>query len=140
MAAEMAQPVPVVTSTNRRFFEEAAKGHLALQRCGRCGALIYFPRVACPRCLATEKLEWTIVSGRGTVYSFAIVYRPQHPAFFSRVPIVLAAIKLAEGPLMISTLENVPVDEATIGMRVVMTPEFFEPTLAIPKFRPDVAS
>ena len=140
MAAELAQPVPVVTSTNRRFFEEAARGRLALQRCGRCGALIYFPRVACPRCLATEGLEWTIVSGRGTVYSFTIIHRPQHPAFFSRVPIVLAAIKLTEGPLMVSTLENVAANDATIGMRVVMTPELFEPGLAIPKFRPDVAS
>jgi DUF35 OB-fold domain, acyl-CoA-associated len=50
----------------------------------------------CPRCL-WEDHQWTSLSGRGTISSFIVVHRPQHPAFFAGAPYNVAIVELEEG-------------------------------------------
>lgn len=76
-----------------------------LQRCLQCRYLIYYPRMLCPRCFSTD-YAWEQLSGDGTVYSFSIVWRPNHPAFAEHIPITLAVVDLREGPQMVATLDS----------------------------------
>jgi uncharacterized OB-fold protein len=78
------------------FFAAAARGALVITRCETCGAYVWYPQEACPR--DGGPLTWTAVSGRGTLFSWAVVRRAFLPAFEDRVPFVTALVALAEDP------------------------------------------
>ena len=58
----------------RPFFEAAALGELRIPRCEACHRFAWYPPERCPACAGS--LAWEATSGRGTVYSFAVVRRP----------------------------------------------------------------
>jgi uncharacterized OB-fold protein len=126
-------PLPRLYEWNRPYFQAALAGKLVLQQCRACGQLIYYPRPACPECLSMD-YDWVELSGRGTVYSFAIVWRPQHPAFLPRVPITLATIQLDEGPQMVSNIVNCPPERVVIGLPVRVVFERVSEEIALPNF------
>jgi uncharacterized protein len=134
--ADVEKPMPRVSTVNAPYFQAAAEGRFELQRCSYCGEHIYYPRVACPHCLATDGLVWTQVSGRGTVYSFALIHRPQHPALFEEVPIAFAAIQLKEGPLVLANVVNCPCENLRIGMSVRVITVKVTSQIGLPKFEP----
>ncbi len=104
-----------------------------LQRCLQCRYLIYYPRMLCPRCFSTD-YAWEQLSGDGTVYSFSIVWRPNHPAFAEHIPITLAVVDLREGPQMVATLLTHPADDVHIGMEVRVVFDTVAAGIALPKF------
>jgi len=78
------------------FFAGAARGELVVTRCDTCGNYVWYPQDACPR--DGGSLTWTPVSGRGSLFTWAVVRRPFLPAFEDRVPFVTALVALAEDP------------------------------------------
>jgi uncharacterized OB-fold protein len=78
------------------FFAGAARGELVITRCDACGDYVWYPQDACPR--DGGALAWTAVSGRGTLFSWAVVRRAFLPAFEDRVPFVTALVVLVEDP------------------------------------------
>jgi uncharacterized OB-fold protein len=109
------RPVPEPTPVSAPFWEAASRGRLVVQRCRECGTYEWTPQVACSRCL-TETLDWAPMSGRGTVYSFSIVHRPQTPAF--RAPYVVAIVELEEGVRMLTDLVDVDPAHVAVGQPV----------------------
>ena len=109
------KPLPVPSELSRPFWEATRQGILKLQRCDDCGAFVWTPQPACRRCLG-ERLRWTPVSGRGTVYSFSVLHRPPTPAF--QVPHVVAIVELTEGPRLMADLIEVRPEAVRIGMPV----------------------
>lgn len=101
------------------FWQAARAGVLVLQRCRTCGRWEWTPQMACSAC-HTETLDWQEASGRGTLYSFSVVTRPQTPDFAT--PYVVAIVELAEGPRMLTDLVGADTDSArgnlAIGMPV----------------------
>jgi uncharacterized OB-fold protein len=75
----------------------------------------------CPEChsLAVEIVE---LSGRGTLYSYALLHHPQHPAF--EYPVVAALVDLEEGIRLVSNLVGADRDDIRIGMALQV--EFVE--------------
>lgn len=136
---EHALPTPTLYEWNRPFFAGGTEGKLQLQRCLRCKALIYYPRLVCPSCLSPD-YEWETLSGRGTVFSFAIVWRPNHPAFADQIPITLAIVELNEGPQMVTTLVDCPPDRVEIGMDVAVVFDIIADGIALPRFAPQLPS
>jgi len=128
-------PLPHITEWNRPFFEGGLTGKLRLQQCDDCQELMYYPRIACPNCLSMEH-HWVDLSGDGTVYSYSIVWRPQHPAFLPMVPIILAAIQLAEGILIVSNIVNSAPEAVRIDMPVRVVFDRVSEQIALPKFEP----
>jgi len=128
----MNRPTPVVTDDNEGWWVAAAEGRLVVQRCTGCGAVHHPPRPMCPECHSLE-LEWIDAAGTGTVYSYALLHHPQHPAFEYPVPAVL--VDLDEGVRVLSNMVDVDPHAIAIGMRVEVT---FAPAgeLAVPVFRP----
>ena len=78
------------------FFAGAARGELVITRCDSCGAYVWYPQATCPH--DGGSLTWTPVSGRGSLFTWAVVRRAFLPAFEDRVPFVTALVALEEDP------------------------------------------
>lgn len=76
------------------------------------------------------------MSGKGSVYSYTIVFRPVNEAFANEVPYIIALIQLDEGIRMLSNLIQCQPGEATVGMRVQVFFEDIDERISLPKFRP----
>lgn len=79
------------------FFAAATRGELVIPRCDACGAWCWYPAATCGACDG-RTFTWTAVSGRGRLYSWAVVRRAFLPAFADRVPFVSALVALDEDP------------------------------------------
>jgi uncharacterized protein len=88
-------------------------GTLGFQRCGDCGAAVFYPRVVCPVCGGAD-LVWETSSGRGVVYATTAVYRRDAD------PYNVALVDLEEGFRMMSRVEGVPAEEVEVGTKVTL--------------------
>ena len=78
------------------FFTAAARHELALPWCDACCRFVWYPEATCPTC--TSALQWRAVSGRATLFSWAVVARVFLPAFAEQVPYVTALVAITEDP------------------------------------------
>jgi uncharacterized protein len=78
------------------FFAAAGRDELAIPWCSVCARFVWYPEAVCPRC--SGALEWRPVSGRATLFSWAVVERVFLPAFAQQVPYVTALVALVEDP------------------------------------------
>ena len=84
--------------------------------CSDCGQHSFPPVMVCGSCRGRNQEPYRF-SGRGTVYSYAVMY--QSPVQFeSYIPYVVALIDLAEGPRVTAQLSDVAHDDVEIGMPV----------------------
>ncbi|MGH7822505.1 MAG: Zn-ribbon domain-containing OB-fold protein [Candidatus Binatia bacterium] len=131
----MEKPLPLPNEDSVEYWEGCKRGELLVEKCGACGHLRFPPAIVCPRCLSTER-RWERMSGRGKVYTFIVVHRPQHPAFYEDVPYNVAIIELDEGPRMHSRIVGCPNEEIRIGMPVEVAFEKKNDDVTMPYFRP----
>ena len=61
------------TSPLATYIEHLERGELAYQFSLEANAAIFYPRVICPF-TGSDKLEWRISKGTGTVYATTVVY------------------------------------------------------------------
>ena len=57
--------------------------------------------------LRSRDVEWFTASGRATLYSYVINYRPA-PGFEDDVPYAIAVVELEEGPRMMTSITGLP--------------------------------
>lgn len=133
--ADYTKPLPRPTASSQPFWDAARRHELQLQRCGSCGAVVFYPRELCSECLSSE-LSWIEASGRGTVYSYTIAEAPTHPAFAEDVPYIVAIVELAEGPRLTTNIVGCEPAAMHIGMPVVATYDDVTPDMTLVKFRP----
>ena len=126
-------PLPRPTPLSRPHWEGCAEGVLRVQRCDDCGGFVFVPSLVCGSCQGM-KLSWVESCGRGTLYSYTTVHRPQQPQF--EVPYVVAIVELEEGWHMLSNLIDVPIDEVAIGMPLEVVFERKSDEIVLPYFRP----
>lgn len=127
------RPAPILTEDNAGFWDAAREHRLAIQRCRACDAVLHPPRPMCPQCHSTE-LSFVEASGHGSVYSFAILHHPQHPAF--EYPLLVALVELDEGARLVTNLVDVEVGDVHIGMPVEVAFVDTADDGAVPVFRP----
>lgn len=127
------KPLPVMNEESRPFWEGCKRHELCLQRCGACGAYVYYPRALCTACHA-DRLAWQTVSGEGTIYSYTVCHRPAGPAFKADAPYVVALVALKEGPRMLSNIVTTDPDSVRIGQAVRVTFEDVTDEITLPKF------
>ena len=131
----VAKPLPQPGPDMVPFFEAARRHELVVQRCAGCNTMRFPARAICSRCLARDA-AWVPVSGRGTVFSFAIMHQAVHPGFAAEVPYAVVVIQLDEGPRLLSNLIDCPTGDVRIGMPVEVTFDDVAPDVTLPKFRP----
>jgi uncharacterized OB-fold protein len=135
MPSDTAKFAPLPTPETAPFWDGCANGELRLQRCVHCVEVYFPPRPMCPKCWSTD-VEWETVSGRGTLHSYVINYRPA-PGFAEDAPYAIALVQLDEGPRLMSNIvdiDNVP-EKLVLDMPLEVT---FEQRgeITIPQFRP----
>jgi uncharacterized protein len=109
------RPAPWPDTRTTPFWEAAAEGRLLIQACEDCGALQFYPRGHCVRCLG-PKVGWREASGRATLHTFSVVHRAESEAFAADVPYVLAIVDLEEGVRMTSRVVDVEPDRLRCDM------------------------
>ena len=127
------RPAPMVTDDNAVFWDAVLDSRLVAQRCADCGRLRHPPRPMCPHCHSLV-VDVVTLSGRGTLYSFAILHHPRHPAF--EYPVIAALVDLDEGIRLVTNLVDVEPDRIRIDMPLEVA---FAPTAdagVVPVFRP----
>jgi uncharacterized OB-fold protein/acyl dehydratase len=120
------------------FWAGTAIGELRVQRCGACGALRHPPGPACQGCGATEKQEYQVAAGTGTVYSYVVHRHPPVPG--KQLPIVIALVELAEGVRMLGELHGVSPEQVCIGLPVRVEYTRVDDDLVLPGWREDTRS
>ena len=128
-------PRPHRTPTSAPYWDGLDAGEVRLQRCGRCGAWVHYPRNRCPRCLA-DALEWHVVSGRGRVHTFTVARQPTHRLFADPSFRLLAVVELEEGVHVTTTLRDVDPDEVRVGMAVEPVFERGDDGVTLLQYRP----
>lgn len=128
-----ATPLPRPTSLSKPFWDACREGRLTVQKCTACDTLTFIPQPCCGNCLS-ENLEWVESSGRGTLYSFTTVYRPQQPAF--EVPYTVVVVELEEGYYMLSNLRGVEPEDVKIGLPLEVVFEERSDEITLPLFQP----
>ena len=129
----------------RGFWDGAAAGELRIPRCGACGAWVWYPRPRCPACDG-DALAWIATSGRGTLFSFAVVRRALWAPYAPFVPYATGLVALAEDPTVRLVTRFVDCDPDALRVdqpvRAVFRPLAFDGdarTCAAPFFTPSDA-
>lgn len=109
--------LPVITDFNKHYFDSLDKGVLVANICNDCNHSFLPPAKSCPNCLS-DNVDWTVLSGEGTIYSWVEYHRPYHEAFKDNVPYVVAIVELIEGPRLISNIIDYDVNTLKVGTKV----------------------
>lgn len=99
------------------MWESMERRRLELQACSECEAFRYPPAPICPRCLSPDA-EWRPVSGGGVVLSWVVFHRKYFDDF--PPPYNAVAVRLDEGPIIVTNLVGNEPEGEWIGRRVVL--------------------
>jgi uncharacterized protein len=136
MAEQTQRPLPAVDDLTRPFWEAAKQHTLVMQRCQDCGYFNHPPKPTCDACLS-QQLAFEPVSGRGTVFSFAIMHQPNIAGFERQIPYINLMVELDEQPmlLLVSHVPGSERDNVKIGRRVEVYFEKLDEEITLPQFR-----
>jgi hypothetical protein len=128
------RPRPRPTPETQHFWDGTRAGELRLQRCDACQHTYFPPRPFCPSC-ASRKVSVLAASGRATLASYVINYRP-HPAWDE--PYSIAIVELEEGPRMMSNVVGCPQtpEALQLDMPLQVTFEVLDEEISLPLFAP----
>lgn len=131
--SDVRKPLPIVTSSDRPFWEGAKRHELMAYKCMNCGAF-YYPAVHCVSC-DSPHMEWVRVSGKGTVHTFVVYHQVYHAGWKGDIPYNVAWIKLDEGPLLLTNIVESRNEEIFIGMRVEVVFDEVTEDVTLHRFR-----
>jgi len=128
-----AKPAPEPTEASQPFWDACARHELRIQRCIQCGTLIHYPKLVCPDD-GSDRFDWPLMSGRGTIISFVIAHRAFHPGFTEDVPYILAIIELEEGARLLSNIVGAPPEHVRVDQPVLLDWDDLSGPIPLPKF------
>ena len=129
----MSIDVPPPDEVTRPWWEATGRRELVLQTCSR-GHRQHPPRAVCTTCGDTAGLGWSTATGRGSVDACTVVHRAPAPGF--EPPYLVARIRLAEGPVLLSTVVTDDLDAVAIGDPVTLDWRPLADGRALPVFVP----
>lgn len=132
---EYTRPIPVADEASAPFYEGARRHELVLARCSYCGQWRLPSREHCPDCWSTD-VRYERASGRGTLYSFAVMHQKLVPGFEDLVPYHFAIVELDEGPRLVTNIVECPVEALRVGMPVEAVYDDVSEETTLIRFRP----
>lgn len=122
----MPKQSPIAEELDKPFWDALNEDRFVIQNCTSCDRLQHPPGPACAACGKGDSLEWKPVPGRGTIYSYGVVYDSPVATLQADQPYNCAVIALESDPgiKMLSHLPGTPLDEVPIGapVRIVYQP------------------
>ncbi len=136
MSTIQEKPRPLIDDLTRPFWDAATEHRLVIQRCQDCRHFNHPPRPVCDAC-HSETLTFEPVSGRGTIYSFSVMYQPNVAGFEDELPYLNILIELEEQPqlFLVSYLPAVQREQVRVDGEVEVYFEDVDAELTLPKFR-----
>lgn len=129
------KPLPTPGTLDQHFYDHAREGRLAVQTCAACGDRHFPATPVCPNCLSAEQ-RFAAVSGRGRLEAWAEFHRAYFDGFKDEVPYNICVVRLAEGPLLVSTLVD-GYAAASLGAPVHAVFDAVTDEVTLPRFKLD---
>lgn len=130
-------PVPTPSWRMAPYWEACRRGELLHFRCPDCSHAETRPFTVCGRC-GGRGGGWVTGSGRGALYSWTVVWRPQHPRF--SVPYAPAVVQMDDGYHMISAVIGCRAEDLHAGLRLEVEFHPASDEITLPYFRPEGTS
>jgi uncharacterized OB-fold protein len=131
---EIKKQLPLITTSNKPFWDAARRHELVIYKCRNCGAA-YSQVTACTACDKPD-MAWVKVGGKGEVFTFCVYHQPFHPAWKDDIPYNVAYVKLDEGPLLMTNIVGCANEDIHIGIPVEVVFEDINEQVTLLKFRP----
>jgi uncharacterized OB-fold protein len=128
------KPLPVITASDKDFWDGAKRHEFMLYHCTNCGAY-YYPAVHCVSC-DSPQMEWTRTSGKGTVVTFIVYHMAYHPSWKDDIPYNVAWVELREGPIFMTNIVSCKNEDIRVGMPVEVIFDDVTEEVTLPKFKP----
>ncbi len=128
-------PAPVPSRFSAPYWEGCAREELLFLRCSRCHQAIADAARVCWRCRSRD-LRWERSVGRGRLYSWTVVWRPQAPVF--EVPYAPAIVQLEEGVFLVTSIVGCEPENLAEGMQMAVEFHPCSDDVKLPYFRPAV--
>jgi uncharacterized OB-fold protein len=129
------RPLPKPNADTIPFWDGCRNHELKFQKCKDCGHVRWPPSIFCPKCYSQDG-EWTVASGMGKIFSYAVYHQAFHPAFKQQLPYVVAVVVLEEGPHILSNIIDCSHDRLRCDMEGCLAWEDVSEEMSLPKFRP----
>lgn len=137
----MPKQSPIPEAVDKPFWDACNEDRLVIQHCKACDRLQQPPDRTCAEC-GSQDMDWKQMSGRGVVYTYAVMYDTNVPLLFDDQPFNVAIISLLDdagndsGIKLLSHLPGTPLDQVPMDAPVQVV---FETTKAtgqkVPEFR-----
>jgi uncharacterized protein len=130
-------PRPVRDRDSAPWWDAVRRHELLIQRCARCGALRFPPRVVCNRCRSRDA-AWVPALGTGRVVSWIVNHQPFAPGMSADEPFVVLLVRLDDGTdiHMYGNLVEAPSSAITPGMPVEAVFVDVDDNLTLVQWRP----
>ncbi|ORW21215.1 DNA-binding protein [Mycolicibacter nonchromogenicus] len=125
---------PTIDADSEAWWSAIQNGTLLLNACQECGRNSLHHRCFCPHCWS-EDVAPTPASGRATLYTWTVVHQNAAP-FDALTPYVVAMVDLAEGPRLMTHLENCAIERLDAGLELTLDFRRGADGFAIPIFTP----
>jgi len=135
--------LPPIHEDAAPFWDGTRVGELRIPRCPETGRLFFPPRPVSPFAPHREP-EWARVSGRGTIWSFAVPHPPLLPPFSELAPYNVIAVALDEDPTIrlvgnllareAGGIEELDPDTISIGAAVRVVFERVSEEITLPRW------
>lgn len=86
-------------------------------RCLNCKKVYFPPRVFCPKCRRTSKLETVKLNGAGKIITYTVIHTAPE-GFEGQTPYIMAVVELDDGPKLTTQVVDCDACDLKIGMRV----------------------
>ena len=129
------RPMPEPWLLCKPFWEAARDGRLMIQFDPVVKKYQFYPR-SVSIFTGRRNLEWREVSGKGSLYSFTDIHVAP-PGFEDLAPYMIGVIELDEGVRMMTPLQGITMDDATLGMRMRVCWQKLSDEITCPAFEPE---
>lgn len=136
----MSEPPRIIAEPSQLtefYWQLAAAGVVALQRCLDCGQVWHPAAPTCPNS-PQHAIEWFAACGRGRLYSYTRVEHAAHRSVADRLPYLIALVELVEGPRFVCNLLDAQESELTPGLPVEISLGTAVGGQALPVARPSL--
>lgn len=139
--AQPQRPRPAADALTAPFWDAAARGELAIQRCGACGTWQHPPGARCHHCGESRRLAWAPASGEARTVTWTTTHQGLVAGFEGAVPYVNVVVELVEQPglyLLTDLRGDDPALAAAlrVGAPMRVTFQRIGDAFTLPQFRP----
>ena len=126
---------PEVDQDSEPYWQSLRAHNAKLQKCTNCGRFRFPPSPSCYYC-GTFGGNWEEISGKGTIYSWAIINHPIDKRLASDVPFTIVLVDLEEGPRIAGRLIGVDKEQIKAGIPVKVRYDDLDAELTLLNFEP----